>query len=43
MSKSVYFVAGTALGVYLDQIYSLPSIREFVSKAIRYLKENEKK
>jgi hypothetical protein len=43
MSKPLYFLAGLAIGIYVDQTYKLPSVTSLVQRAIKYAKENEKK
>jgi hypothetical protein len=43
MSKPIYFLAGFATGIYVDQTYKIPSVSALVERAIKYAKENEKK
>jgi hypothetical protein len=43
MPKSLYFLAGVAAGIYADQNYKIPSISSLIERAIKYIKENEKK
>jgi hypothetical protein len=42
MSKLTAFLIGTAVGIYIDQSYKLPNIRNYIDQAIKYIKENEK-
>lgn len=42
MSKPLYFLAGLAAGIYVDQTYKLPSISAYIDKALKHIKEAEK-
>jgi hypothetical protein len=43
MNSYLIFITGIAVGIYIDQNYSVPKVRTFIDKFSKEIKKYEKK